>query len=277
VGKHPTLVTKLPNGIRIDYGSGYNTPQGTLKGAIEITYSGVSTSGNTISGSYTVTPKSFTRDGQSLPFTTIGGTASATLTSGGAAQGYATVNGSNPVTGGTISGRADFDTTVCAKYPISGSVTYTVGGQSNTMTFNRNCDGTFGVSGSGLTNYVFWAPLNKCDGTPQAYDDKVAVLLDGTNFTVNPTCSGTAGTGTTRASGTYSPTSARLVFRSTFPGDRTHVYQGVFTGTSSSGGLGFDGTITFTVTVYSGGSVVCSSPPYTRQGSLWRNNGAPCF
>ena len=78
--------------------------------------------------------------------------------------------------------------------------------------------------------------------------------------------------------GTRTATSVRFAFKSTFPGDSTHVYEGIFQGTSSNGGTSYTGTSTFTVTVYgSNGAVACSSPPYQKPGTLWLNTTAPCW
>ena len=53
-----------------------------------------------------------------------------------------------------ITGSAEYDTAVCPNYPISGSVTVTIDGDSQTITFNPNCDGTFEGGSQGQTGDV---------------------------------------------------------------------------------------------------------------------------
>jgi len=52
----------------------------------------------------------------------------------------------------TVTGSAEFDTAVCPNYPISGSVTFTKDGDSQTITFTNSCDGTFEGGSQGQTN-----------------------------------------------------------------------------------------------------------------------------
>jgi hypothetical protein len=161
---------------------------------------------------------------------------------------------------------------------VDGGTDALLTGETRRITFTPACDGSYTYDGTGHSPYLFEGQLLKCDGTPQAYSDKISVAVEGNHLTVNPTCGTTGGPKWHKVSGTRTPTSVRFVFKSTFPGDRTHVYDGVFQGTSSNGGTSYSGTSTFTVTVYDGGgSVACSSPPYQKQGTLWLNTTAPCW
>ena len=54
----------------------------------------------------------------------------------------------------TVTGSAEFDTEICPNYPISGSVTITKDGDSQTITFTNNCDGTFEGGSQGQTGDV---------------------------------------------------------------------------------------------------------------------------
>jgi hypothetical protein len=54
----------------------------------------------------------------------------------------------------TVSGSAEFDTEICPNYPISGSVTITKDGDSQTITFTNDCDGSFDGGSQGQTGDV---------------------------------------------------------------------------------------------------------------------------
>jgi len=93
---------------------------------------------------------------------------------------------------------------------------------------------------------------------------------------VNPTCGPPGDEVAHGETARRRPPPSGFAFRSTFPGDRTHVYDGVFQGTSSNGGTSYNGTSTFTVTVYeANGAVACSSPPYQKQGTLCSTRPPP--
>lgn len=53
-----------------------------------------------------------------------------------------------------MTGSAEFDTAVCPNYPISGSVTITKDGDSQTINFTDSCDGTFSGGSQGQTGDV---------------------------------------------------------------------------------------------------------------------------
>ena len=154
-------------------------------------------------------------------------------------------------------------------------------GETRKITFTSACDGTYTYDGGGFSPYLFEGQLLKCDGTPQAYNTKISIAGEENHLSVNPTCGATGGTKWHQVTGTKtsnSPYTVRFAFKSTFPGTSTHVYEGIFQGTSTNAGRLYNGTSTFTVTVYgSNGAVACSSPPYQKQGTLWYNTDAPCW
>jgi hypothetical protein len=163
VGSHPATVTKTSNGMKLNYGTGYTSPKGTFTGAIDITYSNVTTSGNTISGSYTVTPKSFTKNGQALPFSLITGTANATLTSANQAKGTATVEATDAANPSLLGakGTVTFDTSRCSKYPISGSIYVKELGKLITYSFTPTCDNTYQRTEGTIPTATPW-PAGTC-------------------------------------------------------------------------------------------------------------------
>jgi len=53
-----------------------------------------------------------------------------------------------------VTGSAEIDTAICPNYPISGSVTITKDGDSQTINFTNSCDGTFEGGSQGQTGDV---------------------------------------------------------------------------------------------------------------------------
>ena len=281
VAQNPTRVSRVTNGVRIDFGGGYTTENGTvLTGQATLTYSGLVVTSTKVAGTVTAVLVNVTKNGGYATVQNLTANVDLNVTPAGRVSGDVTASGSgtSPVGTTNVTGSVHVDTSVCAKYPVSGSVTVTRGAETKTVTFTPSCDGTYGWTGGGYSPYLFEGQLLKCDGTPQAYSQKVSIAVEGNHLSVNPTCGATGGTKWHYLTGTRSATSVRFAFRSTYTGDRPHLYEGVFQGTSSNGGTSYTGTSTFTVTVTdSSGAVVCSSPPYQKQGTLWLNTAAPCW
>jgi hypothetical protein len=281
VSRYPTLVTRVPGGGKVDFGTGYTLDDGSvLTGSITVTTSNLSVTSSRAAGNYALTFNNFTKNGGYPTVQTVTGGFDASVSATKKVVGDATINGSGTTAVGTttITGSVHVDTNVCPKYPVGGTVTVRRGSDTRTVTFTPACDGTYVYTGSGYSPYLFEGMLLKCDGTPQDYSQKISLAAEGDHLAVNPTCPGTGGLQHHRVTGTKTATSVRFFFRSTYPGDRTHVYEGIFQGTSSNGGQSYSGTSTFSVTVYdSYGGVACSSPPYSKQGTMWLNTAAPCW
>ncbi len=281
INRYPTLVTRVTGGGKVDFGAGYTLDDGTvLTGSITATTSGVNATTSRVTGNYALTFNNFTKNGGYSTVQTVTGALDVNVSAAKKVVGNLTINGSGttPVGTTTVTGTVHVDTNACPRYPVSGTVTVHRGSDTRTITFTPACDGSYGYNGTGYSPYQFEGTLLKCDGTPQSYSNKISLAAEGDHLAVNPKCGGTGGLRQHRVTGTKTATSVRLYFRSTYPGDRTHVYEGIFQGTSSNSGQSYSGTSTFTVTVYdSSGGVACSSPAYTKPGTLSLNTAQPCW
>lgn len=74
-----------------------------------------------------------------------------------------TLSGTGPG-GATTSGTIKVDTAKCKKYPIGGSITTAKGAASARITFNDNCNGTFGFYLTGGQQFRFDFPFYDCYG-----------------------------------------------------------------------------------------------------------------
>lgn len=164
---YPQLVTAIPNGILIDYGTGYTALDGsTMTGSIQITHSNVVRTGTRTTGNFSIFASNVHKNAKFLGDGSATGTVDLTSDANNKVKGDITINGTINSSGvlksplangtgarnitsasGTVAGSAHFDETICPNYPVSGSVTFTVSGQTQTITFNSNCDGSYATNG----------------------------------------------------------------------------------------------------------------------------------
>jgi hypothetical protein len=159
----PTHRIPLPDGIRLDYGTGALIRGSTVTGSVTITYSNgtLTSTGFSANVAVSISPD-FAINGAKYPLTSASGTVSASQsTSGASAAGFGvglldigtqavtttvadiamTGSGSNPPA--TLTGSAHFDTSVCPNYPISGTIDRTIGSDRFVITFDNKCNSSF--------------------------------------------------------------------------------------------------------------------------------------
>jgi len=146
---YPDVVTRIPGGIRADYGSHYVLDDGSvISGALKVTYSNLVSTPGSLAFDYTVTQDRFLWNGQYAQSESVNGSFDFSIDSGHVA-GDITVNGSGEqasapgTTAPSITGTAVFDTAICPNYPIDGSVTVTDDTGTTTINFNDRCDGSY--------------------------------------------------------------------------------------------------------------------------------------
>ena len=258
----PRTTRKSGNGLVVDYGTGYRAKDGAVyTGSATITTDSFVIAGNRVTWHGTMTPRSLTKDGRPLG----GGTATWSVdyvADGskvvGDASGTATST-SNP--GDSGSGSVHVDTSVCPRYPVSGSIAMTQGGKTTTASFSQSCDGSYTLSGSGLRYDLLDLRVKKCDGTYRTERFRVALVETGGGILKNPVCGNKplSGFSNVRAWGTVTNTSVKVSFFGQI-GTTIHNYAGTYTGTRSAPGQPFTGSATYTV-------VGACSVSYTASGS----------
>lgn len=262
VAARPGLCSNLGNGLRISYGAGYTATSGAqVKGTATVTYSGVQTSGSSVSGNYAVTTSGVTVNAKAHPITSASGTFTVSQQPSGKVLGDVTVNGTGPG-GASASGSAHFDTTQCARYPISGSLTLSVGGKARTYTFDTKCRGSFSVSGNVQYGTFQIYPKN-CQGQ-SSLEPFMALMVDEGQLYVDPNCGAESNVGARDnvISGTLTAKNVSLSF-AVHPGVTPYRIVGTFQGTNTNtvpewGGR-YTGTTTYTFTELNpDGSVKCS-------------------
>lgn len=162
VAGNPVSRSRIPNGVRWTFGNGYTDAKGTHTGTVDLTYSNVQVSGNTINAQFTAGSTSYTKNGVKRPYDHATGTINAQQGSNGKTTATIALDG-----GGTIvtaegesiplplTGSVQFDTARCTKYPIGGTINtdysalleQPASSTTGSMTFNASCDGTFQFTG----------------------------------------------------------------------------------------------------------------------------------
>lgn len=157
VAADPVHRVALANGVQLVFGSGAVTKYGTFTGSATLTFSNLQATSSSFSANYAFsTTSDFSLNGQRNAIPTANGTITATQTASQAAaagmgataqSGVTTVvdatvigSGTNPPA--TESGNIHFDTSKCAKFPVSGTINVTIGSDRYVISFNNKCDGS---------------------------------------------------------------------------------------------------------------------------------------
>jgi hypothetical protein len=270
--KYPQVVSKIPNGARIDFGSGTTFRDGTvLSGVITATATNTTITSSQVRGTVNLTQNGFAKNGEAALVKNA--TVQVNLTtSSGHARGTLTLSGSGSSAAGTttFSGTVEVDTERCARYPVGGSITVVRNGESKTITFNSKCDGTFGFSGE-LRRYNFELQIKDCEGKWLHPEETYALAAEGGKLFWNPNCPKSRWW--RHISGTISETNAYLTFD--IGGETSYRIQGTFTGTRQNPGYPvgwYSGPATYSFTRYnSNGEVICHVPAITVNDPTYRN------
>ena len=228
----PGHISEVPNGILVNYGSGYITTVGdVLTGSVVVTHSNAVTSGARTTGNFSVVANNVYKNGTFIADGAVSGALDATTDENNKVVCDISLNGTlNGASGpAMVSGTAHFDTAVCPNYPISGSQTITTGGKTQTITFNNRCDGTYDSDGNVLAtlqqtiyfnaNFDSWSRWDSAGISPHYQDRSVFVqnyvsdsvfaplVWSGTSFTAK----GSSGSILVDISGTVSADGRTLV------------------------------------------------------------------
>jgi len=186
VTTQPEVATRTANGMVMDYGDGWVAPDGTIvSGSITVDISGLSVSSSGINGTMTITHNQLLIDGEPPVVGSTAWTFDLTERADTTVAGEITVG---PVGGtkssGSLSGTIDIDTAICLEYPISGSLTAVVEGETITITFRPNCDGTvereIAVSSSDSFSYGYGSPASPNARDHIASSSNAEVASEGT-------------------------------------------------------------------------------------------------
>ena len=160
----PGILTPLPNGWRIDLGSHFVAAQtgDIIAGSVTGTHTNLINQPGQLSYEYEITGENVLWNGQYAEIGGATGEVDLAIDNQGHVSGGVDMesfalspdkNGKS-LSDVSVSGSAEFDTEICPNYPISGSVTITKDGDSQTITFNNDCDGTFDGGSQGQTGDV---------------------------------------------------------------------------------------------------------------------------
>jgi hypothetical protein len=156
-------LTPLANGWRADLGSRFVAQTGDIvAGSITGTHTNLINEPGQLSYDYEISGENVLWNGQYAEIGGATGTVDFNIDSSSHVSGGVTMESfalsieqrRKLISDVTVTGSAEFDTAVCPNYPISGSVTITRNGDSQTITFTNSCDGTFEGGSQGQTGDV---------------------------------------------------------------------------------------------------------------------------
>jgi len=152
----PGLATRTAGGVEIDYGAGTTAPDGSVRsGSMTVDASDLAVSNDRITGVVTISHDSLLIDGVAPLVGPTTWSADFTRMDGGRVVGELQVSpagasvSTTTTSRGDLFGRLAFDTLVCPSYPIGGSLTLDVGGETVIIRFDDRCDGGFDRSTGG--------------------------------------------------------------------------------------------------------------------------------
>jgi hypothetical protein len=158
--QNPGIATTVARGVHVDCGIGALDPDGTLwQGMADFTYANLTRSSSQVGFDYTLHSTNLTKNLTAFPLQALTGHVGCSFDVANHAQCTTTINGtgSTPQGSATASGTVLIDTARCARYPVAGTVTITIGGKASQVAFNSACDGTF----SGGAESIYCSPLLK--------------------------------------------------------------------------------------------------------------------
>jgi hypothetical protein len=263
----PALCSSLPGGLRIDFGSSYTRQGGgTLGGRVDVTYSNVQSTSSTFSANLAAAGTLLV-DGRVSPFTSLSGSLAAVKQGDGTVKADITIgSGASPAAGAvaalgtefaSISGTAHFDTALCTRYPISGSLSISLDGTVTTVTFDDRCRGAFAFSSSSARSLYYWV-LGK--GCADDYQDKVnlaiSMLADNGALFIDPSIP-TYGTAE-NVHGTVTPTTVAFTFDvrdyCSVSGRPRRSVIGSYSGSKTVAATSFTGKTHYTITWFDCGT-----------------------
>jgi len=149
----------IPNGIALDFGTGYVLDDGTVfSGQIRMTFNELVNNPTRIEVDAHMTQEHLQVDGTFPLVDDLTGGARLDVDPVGHVAGNFTFNAEDtlPKSIGqeSINGDVEVDTEICPNYPIGGSATVIRGEDEHVFSFTDSCDGTFGYLGPGSTGDV---------------------------------------------------------------------------------------------------------------------------
>ena len=269
VQRAPSVLSKITNGVRADWGTGVTLTDGSvLSGSAIITYANPVVTATKVKGTVNVNVANirWTGGAPQIPNVTI--TGDLTTDAEHHVTGTISISGSaqTPEGPASISGSLQVDTKQCAKYPASGTITITRAGKTSTIRFDRGCTGYYSFQGDLYFGFFEGPTLSNACDPPIGGHLRAALILDGQRITVDPTCElSPYDSETWQISGQLSGETLTLRFRARYS---RQLYEGTFISNQlfrwTTGVHFYWGTTTYTIKAFDyQGNLICTSPVFT--------------
>jgi len=210
----PAMVSRTSTGVSISYGDGTANGAGTIvTGAMTLDASGLTSDSSGVHGTLVTTYDGLALDGRAMPLSGLESVFGLDLDSGGNVSGQIQLTAPAPASAassrtadiGMLQGTVEFDTSVCANYPVGGTITVTVAGETRRVKLDAACNGGFGYVSPSAKHYVLQITQLGCTGQPEAEDIIIHLIGDDGVLVPDPTAQspGVTGPGRWQALGVF--------------------------------------------------------------------------
>jgi len=174
VSQAPDIITRVPHGVRYNLGDHLVLADGSVvSGSVTWTYDSLVNSGGHLAFDGHLHLEQVLWNGDYPELRDISHHVDVTVAAG-VLKGDLSMSGSTVTAmdemasaASNITGTVHFDTSICGKYPVSGSITVVRDGKEYTITFSDDCDGSFdyGAPGQGgeLSFRLMWSTGHDLD------------------------------------------------------------------------------------------------------------------
>jgi len=175
----PDRAMRTADGIVFDLGSGAVLGETMLASGTVDFSDATATDGTSVTGTVTVDFDELGVDGRSPVVEDLQLGLALAQVDGDQVEGTVTLASSAMAKSvSDFGGSLEFDTRICERYPIGGSITVTIGGELRTITFDDSCDGSFQVDIPSAAFYALNMPMNDCAGNPPGEDPPSIHMVD---------------------------------------------------------------------------------------------------
>ena len=249
--------TRTENGLRFDFGNGLTLDDRIVRqGALELSYSNLVVDGDAIHVEYEVLIDAYGENGLLVPFDTL----SWTLDVDNSGQSFvATVSMQGEGDGTVVDGAFEVNPAACDAFPTGQSVTYQLGEESRTFTFDPTCSPFYAYDIDTPIRYNLTVPVPDCTGTDGEFG--IIMLNDNGRLVMDP-CFFNEGE---QLWGTVSPTNMEFSVHAIdgfWTGHERRV-TGTYQGSAVEPGGPYEGRFSFHLESYRDGELEC-----VREGTM---------
>jgi hypothetical protein len=187
VDANPGFSTRTANGIELDFGNGWVFDDGsTASGRATISFTNIVNTSSRVAMDASFANVDLQVNGGLPPVDSATGSMDLAVDGSGHVAGTATASGSGRKDSNSFNGNIEVDTLICRYYPIGGTVTFTIDGQTHTFSYTPECDGDFGYQPPGGPGGIDFDDLSGGTTVTNQYPEAVFSSTDDYEIRIVP-------------------------------------------------------------------------------------------